>query len=39
LANTPFRQAEKLQWTFMLERTERQRTRKDLSPFGPPGRT
>lgn len=38
LANTPFRQAEKMQWTFMLERTERQRTRKDKSPYQEPER-
>jgi hypothetical protein len=37
LANTPFREPGKLQWTFMLERTDRQRRRNDLSTFGQPG--
>lgn len=36
LANTPFRRAENLQWTFMLERTDRQRMRTDQSVFGMP---
>lgn len=34
LVNTPMRRAGKLDWTFMLERTDRQRRRNDLSVYG-----
>ena len=37
LANTPHRDASKAQWEFTLERTSRERTRKDRSYFGEPG--
>jgi len=37
LANVPFRNAEKAQWEFTLERTDRQRQRDDRSYFGEPG--
>jgi len=37
LANTPFRDVERAQWTFTLERTSRKRKRDDRSYFGEPG--